>query len=133
MSQLSVEQRFTAANAQLPLVAILRGITPDESVEIGRRLYEAGFRLIEVPLNSPEPFKSIAAIGQSLPDDVLVGAGTVLNVDQVRELKDSGGDLTVMPHADTAVIRVAKAAGMACTRRGDADGSLRCTGCRCRR
>ncbi len=115
MSQLSVEQRFTAANAQLPLVAILRGITPDESVEIGRRLYEAGFRLIEVPLNSPEPFKSIAAIRQSLPDDVLVGAGTVLNVDQVRELKDSGGDLTVMPHADTAVIRVAKAAGMACT------------------
>ena len=115
MSQLTVEQRFAAANALLPLVAILRGITPDESVEIGRQLYEAGFRLIEVPLNSPEPFKSIAAIRQSLSDDALVGAGTVLTVDQVRELKDSGGDLTVMPHADTAVIRAAKAAGMACT------------------
>ena len=115
MTPLTVEQRFTAAIAQLPLVAILRGITPGESVAIGRRLYEAGFRLIEVPLNSPEPFKSIAAIRQSLPDDALVGAGTVLTVDQVRELKDSGGDLTVMPHADTAVIRAAKAAGMACT------------------
>ena len=115
MSQLAVEQRFAAANAQLPLVAILRGITPAESVEIGHRLYEAGFRLIEVPLNSPEPFKSITAIRQSLPDDALVGAGTVLTVDQVRELKDSGGELTVMPHADTAVIRAAKAAGMACT------------------
>ena len=115
MSQRTVEQRFAAASAQLPLVAILRGITSGESVEIGRRLYEAGFRLIEVPLNSPEPFKSIAAIRQSLPDDTLVGAGTVLTVDQVRELKDSGGDLTVMPHADTAVIRAAKAAGMACT------------------
>ena len=115
MPPLTVEQRFAAASAQLPLVAILRGIAPGESVAIGRRLYEAGFRLIEVPLNSPEPFKSIAAIRQSLPDDALVGAGTVLTVDQVRELKDSGGDLTVMPHADTAVIRAAKAAGMACT------------------
>ena len=115
MSQLAVEQRFAAANAQLPLVAILRGIAPNESVEIGLRLYEAGFRLIEVPLNSPEPFKSIAVIRQSLPDDALVGAGTVLTVDQVRELKDSGGDLTVMPHADTTVIRAAKATGMACT------------------
>ncbi len=115
MSQLAVEQRFAAANAQLPLVAILRGIAPNESVEIGLRLYEAGFRLIEVPLNSPEPFKSIAVIRQSLPDDALVGAGTVLTVDQVRDLKDSGGELAVMPHADTAVIRAAKAAGMACT------------------
>lgn len=115
MTPLTVEQRFAAASAQLPLVAILRGITPGESVAIGRRLYEAGFRMIEVPLNSPEPFKSIAAIRQSLPDDALVGAGTVLTVEQVRELKDSGGDLTVMPHADTAVIRAAKAAGMACT------------------
>ena len=115
MPQLTVEQRFNAANAQLPLVAILRGITLDESVEIGRRLYDAGFRLIEVPLNSPDPFKSIAAIRHVLPQDALVGAGTVLTVDQVRELKESGGELTVMPHADTTVIRAAKAAGMACT------------------
>ncbi len=115
MTQFTVEQRFAAANAQLPLVAILRGVTPDESVEIGRRLYDAGFRLIEVPLNSPDPFKSIAAIRRVLPQDALVGAGTVLTVDQVRELKDSGGELAVMPHADTAVIRAAKAAGMACT------------------
>ena len=115
MPQLSVEQRFVAASAQLPLVAILRGIASDESVEIGCRLYETGFRLIEVPLNSPDPFKSIAAIRKHLAEDALVGAGTVLTVDQVRALKDSGGDLAVMPHADTAVIRAAKAAGMACT------------------
>ena len=98
-----------------PIIAILRGITPPEAVPVAAALIEAGVTVIEVPLNSPEPFKSITAIRQSLPDDALVGAGTVLTVDQVRELKDSGGDLTVMPHADTAVIRAAKAAGMACT------------------
>ena len=108
-------ERFEAAMRALRLVAILRGVKPAEAPAIGEALFEAGFRLIEVPLNSPEPFKSIAAIRQSLPEDALVGAGTVLTVDQVRELKHSGGDLTVMPHADTAVIRAAKAAGMACT------------------
>ena len=74
MTPLTVEQRFTAAIAQLPLVAILRGITPGESVAIGRRLYEAGFRLIEVPLNSPEPFKSIAAIRSEMLDKGAMGA-----------------------------------------------------------
>src|SRR5471032_342048 len=106
--------RFAAANAQLPLVAILRGIKPEEAEEIGRGLYDAGFRLIEVPLNSPDPFTSIAKIRAALPDDALVGAGTVLTVEQVAQLKASGGNLAVMPHADTTVIRAAKAAGMLC-------------------
>lgn len=110
----TLASRFAAANAQLPLVAILRGIKPEEAEEIGRGLYDAGFRLIEVPLNSPDPFASIATIRRALPADALVGAGTVLTVEQVAQLKASGGDLTVMPHADTAVIRAAKAAGMLC-------------------
>lgn len=111
----SVAERFSAANARLPLVAILRGLAPEEAAGIGNVLYEAGFRLIEVPLNSPEPFRSIATIRRALPTDALVGAGTVLGIDQVAQLKDSGGDLVVMPHADTAVIRAAKEAGMVCT------------------
>lgn len=110
----TLASRFAAANAKLPLVAILRGIKPEEAEEIGRGLYDAGFRLIEVPLNSPDPFTSIATIRQALPQDALVGAGTVLTAEQVAQLKASGGDLTVMPHADTTVIRAAKAVGMLC-------------------
>lgn len=106
--------RFAAANAKLPLVAILRGIKPEEAEEIGLGLYDAGFCLIEVPLNSPDPFTSISKIRAALPADALVGAGTVLTLEQVAKLKACGGDLTVMPHADTTVIRAAKAAGMLC-------------------
>ncbi len=110
----TLASRFAAATAKLPLVAILRGIKPEEAEEIGRGLYDAGFRLIEVPLNSPDPFSSIAKIRAALPADALVGAGTVLTLEQVAQLKACGGDLTVMPHADTTVIRAAKAAGMLC-------------------
>ena len=106
--------RFAAANACLPLVAILRGIKPEEADVIAQGLYDAGFRLIEVPLNSPDPFTSIATIRRILPDDALVGAGTVLTVEQVTQLKECGGELTVMPHADLAIIRAAKALGMLC-------------------
>ena len=106
--------RFAAARAALPLVAILRGITPAEAVPIGQRLLDAGFRLIEVPLNSPDPLASIAALRQALPADALVGAGTVLEVAQVDQVKACAAELVVMPHADTAVIRAAKAAGLVC-------------------
>ena len=115
MSNNSIEARFVAANAQLPLVAILRGLKPEEAEALGFTLYEAGFRLIEVPLNSPDPFTSIATLRRALPADALVGAGTVLTIEQVWKLKDCGGELTVMPHADTAVIRAAKEAGLICT------------------
>lgn len=106
--------RFAAAHAKLPLVAILRGITPPEAESIVLTLYEAGFRLIEVPLNSPNPFDSIAIMRRVLPDDVLVGAGTVLSIEQVRSLKASGGELVVMPHSDIAIIQAAKEAGLIC-------------------
>ncbi|MFP5517695.1 MAG: 2-dehydro-3-deoxy-6-phosphogalactonate aldolase [Alphaproteobacteria bacterium] len=115
MTELSLSARFDAAFSALPLVAILRGLTPVEAEPAAAALYEAGFRLIEVPLNSPDPFDSIAAIRGSLPSDALVGAGTVLTLDAVDRLSAIGADLVVMPHADTAIIRAAKSRSMACT------------------
>jgi 2-dehydro-3-deoxyphosphogalactonate aldolase len=78
-SDIAPPSRFDAAMARLPLVAILRGLKPDTAVDIAGALYGAGFRLIEVPLNSPEPLRSIAAIRRALADDAVVGAGTVLS------------------------------------------------------
>ena len=106
--------RLAAAMARLPLVAILRGVRPDESESIGLALEQAGFALIEVPLNSPRPFDSIATLRRVLRHDTLVGAGTVTRVEDVQRLQQLGADLVVMPHADVAVIRAAKAAGMLC-------------------
>ncbi|WP_042697730.1 2-dehydro-3-deoxy-6-phosphogalactonate aldolase [Azospirillum sp. B506] len=114
MTQPSLSARFDAAFAALPLVAILRGLTPAEAEPAAKALYDAGFRLIEVPLNSPDPFDSIAAIRNLLPKDALVGAGTVLALDQVDRLAAIGADLVVMPHADTAIIRAAKSRSMVC-------------------
>jgi 2-dehydro-3-deoxyphosphogalactonate aldolase len=106
--------RFSAALARLPLVAILRGLRPEEAGDIGLALEEAGFGLIEVPLNSPDPFTSIAALRRQCQPGTLVGAGTVTRVGDVARLAATGADLAVMPHADTAVIRAAKAAGLVC-------------------
>jgi 2-dehydro-3-deoxyphosphogalactonate aldolase len=107
--------RLNAAFAALPLVAILRGLTPEEAEPVATVLYEAGFRLIEVPLNSPRPFDSIKAIRRLLPQDALVGAGTVLAAADVGRLADLGAELVVMPHADTVVISAAAQAGLLCT------------------
>ncbi|HEX8779446.1 MAG TPA: 2-dehydro-3-deoxy-6-phosphogalactonate aldolase [Rhodanobacter sp.] len=98
----------------LPLVAILRGLAPDEAVATGRAIVEAGFRMLEVPLNSPRPIDSIARLATALGDNVLVGAGTVMTPADVDAVATAGGRLIVMPHADTTVIRAAKAAGMLC-------------------
>lgn len=105
---------FVAAFAACRMVAIVRGIRPAEAAEHGRALYEAGFRLIEVPLNSPQPFDSIAAIRKALPADALVGAGTVLSTGRVSDVRNAGGELIVMPHADVDVIVAAKRQGLAC-------------------
>ncbi len=94
------------------LVAILRGLRPEEAPAIGDVLYEAGFRVIEVPLNSPQPFDSIRLLRQQLPADCLIGAGTVLTPEQVTQVKDAGGQVIVMPHSDAKVLRAAKAAGL---------------------
>lgn len=114
MSDPTRKARFDAALSALPLVAILRGITPAEAEPVAQALYGAGFRLIEVPLNSPDPFDSIATMRRLLPDDALVGAGTVMTVEAVARLADMGADLVVMPHTDTLVIRAAHTAGLVC-------------------
>jgi 2-dehydro-3-deoxyphosphogalactonate aldolase len=99
----------------LPLIAILRGLKPDNAEATGHALMEAGFRVIEVPLNSPEPFRSIEILARTMPKNVLVGAGTVLEPDQVNGIHDVGGRLIVMPHADLEVIRRAKENNLVCT------------------
>ncbi len=114
MANTPLRARFDAAMHTLPLIAILRGVRPDEAEAIGAVLHAAGFRLIEVPLNSPQPFDSIAQLRRSLPADTVVGAGTVLASAEVARLHDAGGELAVMPHADVEVIAAAKAAGLVC-------------------
>ncbi len=103
---------FEEALARLPLVAILRGVKPDEVVAIGRVLVAAGFGIIEVPLNSPDPMASIAALGAAFGETTIIGAGTVTTPQMVQEVKRAGGKLIVMPHMDSAVIQAAKSAGM---------------------
>jgi len=98
----------------LPLIAILRGITPDEALPVGRALVEAGLRIVEVPLNSPQPLRSIEALARELGERCLVGAGTVMSVPQVQQVADAGGRLIVMPHGDAAVIGAARARSLYC-------------------
>jgi 2-dehydro-3-deoxyphosphogalactonate aldolase len=106
---------LSEALAVSPLIAILRGITPAEAVGVADALVAAGFAIIEVPLNSPDPFDSIARIAAAHGSRALVGAGTVLRTEDVLRVKAAGGRLIVMPHADVAVIRAAKAEGMVAT------------------
>lgn len=95
-----------------PLVAILRGVTPGEVLEIGGALVEAGFRMVEVPLNSPDPFDSIDRLSRRFGESLLVGAGTVLDSGQVAQVADAGGRLVVSPHSAPEVIAATKAAGL---------------------
>jgi 2-dehydro-3-deoxyphosphogalactonate aldolase len=97
---------------QSPLVAILRGIRPDEAEAIGAALIGAGVRVIEVPLNSPEPMRSIAALARRFGAEALIGAGTVMTAEQVGQVAEAGGRLIVTPHAAPGVVRAAKAAAM---------------------
>lgn len=105
---------FREAMAELPLVAILRGVQPEEAEAIGAALTGAGFRLIEVPLNSPEPLRSIETLADRFGDAALIGAGTVMSADQVRDVAAVGGRLVVTPHLDADVIAAAKAAHAWC-------------------
>jgi 2-dehydro-3-deoxyphosphogalactonate aldolase len=103
---------FDAAFAELPLVAILRGLDPERAVETGAALFEAGFRLIEVPLNSPRPLVSIRRLADAFGDRAMIGAGTVLTPADVAAVAQARGRMIVSPNADLAVIRAAKAAGL---------------------
>jgi len=103
---------FAEAMADLPLVAILRGVKPDEVEDIGDALVGEGFRLIEVPLNSPDPFASIARLQAAFGSRAMIGAGTVLHAADVDRLAATGAKLCVSPHTDVCVIRQAKQAGL---------------------
>ena len=104
---------FDKAFATLPLVAVLRGVTPDEVLPIADALVDAGFRLVEVPLNSPDPFVSIAKLVKHCPADVAVGAGTVLTPEDAGRLAAIGAELLITPNTDAEVIRAGVRAGLA--------------------
>jgi 2-dehydro-3-deoxyphosphogalactonate aldolase len=97
---------------ECPLIAIVRGIAPAEAESIGEAVREAGIRIIEVPLNSPDPLVSIERLARRLGDSMLVGAGTVLTVQQVADVKGAGGQLIVSPDTNGDVIAATAAAGM---------------------
>ncbi|MEJ0074929.1 MAG: 2-dehydro-3-deoxy-6-phosphogalactonate aldolase [Alphaproteobacteria bacterium] len=101
-----------AALAQCPIAAILRGVKPDEIDAVGDALIEAGITVIEVPLNSPQPFESIKRLAARRGAHALIGAGTVLDAADVARVKDAGGRLIVAPNFDADVVRAAKAANL---------------------
>lgn len=103
---------FTQFFAACPLVAILRGITPDEAASIGDILLDAGFTILEVPLNSPSPLESIAILSERLKGRALVGAGTVLTPGDVRDVRAAGGELIVSPNVNQDVIRATVSADL---------------------
>jgi 2-dehydro-3-deoxyphosphogalactonate aldolase len=109
MSALDLFRRYFD---QCPLIAIIRGVTPDEAEAIGEAIHDAGIRIIEVPLNSPEPLKSIERLATKFGDEMLVGGGTVLDAGNVSRVRDAGGRIIVSPNTNTDVIAATAAAGM---------------------
>lgn len=105
-------EAFHRYRVECPIIAILRGIAPDEVVPVGEALLSAGIRIIEIPLNSPDPFESIRRLSKSVGGQGLVGAGTVLDVDQVARVEEAGGRLVVSPNTDAAVIKKTVVAGL---------------------
>ena len=109
---MSAVEDFRRYFAECPLVAIIRGVTPADAEATAQAIFDGGIRIVEVPLNSPEPFESIRIIADALGDRSLVGAGTVLNPDDVRRVQDAGGRLIVAPNLDPRVVRATVDAGM---------------------
>jgi 2-dehydro-3-deoxyphosphogalactonate aldolase len=107
------KERLNRYLAECPLVAIIRGVTPAEAEGIGRAIFEAGIRIIEVPLNSPQPLESIRVLATALEGEALVGAGTVLTVEDVHQVRGAGGGLIVSPNVNAEVIAATAATGMA--------------------
>lgn len=100
------------AIAKLPLIAVLRGITPEEAEPVGEALLGAGFTVMEVPLNSPRPYRSIRIQAENFGSDAIVGAGTVLHAEQVSRVANSGGRIVVSPNLNEEVVRATKRLGL---------------------
>ena len=98
---------------ECPLIAIIRGVKPDEAEATARALYEGGIRIIEVPLNSPDPLTSIRSIADALGDRALIGAGTVVDLEDVERVKSAGGQLVVAPNTNPRIVSATVAAGLA--------------------
>lgn len=109
---MSAVEDFKRYFAERPLVAIIRGVTPADAEATAHAIFEAGIRIIEVPLNSPQPFDSIRIIADALGDRALIGAGTVLTTDDVKRVQEAGGRLVVAPNTNGDVIGATVAAGM---------------------
>lgn len=103
-----------SALEQCPLVAILRGIRPEEAAEIGDALIDAGLTVLEVPLNSPRPLQSIEAMAGRVGKEIVIGGGTVLDATAVADVRNAGGRLIVAPNADASVVAAARKEGLAC-------------------
>lgn len=106
------QSQFDLQYARMPLIAILRGLNPRDAVTVGEELVSNGIYLIEVPLNSPEPFRSIESLAKALEGRAMIGAGTVLKADSIPSIADAGGRLVVSPNTDTSVIKAACRHGM---------------------
>lgn len=99
---------------QCPLIAIVRGVTSDEAEAIGAAIIEAGIRIIEVPLNSPDPLESIEKLSAKFGEHALIGGGTILHPHSVSDVRSAGGHLIVSPNTNPDVIAAAKSEGMVC-------------------
>lgn len=104
--------RFAKMFGTMPLIAILRGVKPEEVIEIVGVIIDAGIRIVEIPLNSPEPFDSIEKVTKRLPREAMFGAGTVLTADDVRRVSDAGGEIVVSPGFNGDVVRQSKRLGL---------------------
>lgn len=109
---MTMVSEFDAAFARCPLVAILRGVRPDEVEDIGEALVTAGFTLIEVPMNSPDPLESVARLARRFSSRAIIGAGTVLDADGVAAVQAAGGTMVISPNMNPRVIAATAAAGL---------------------
>lgn len=102
---MTTNNKLAQCFATMPVVAIIRGVKPDEAIAIGTAIAEAGIKIIEVPLNSPQPFESIERLATALGDDCVIGCGTLLSKKDAQRVADAGGQIAVTPNTRTAIIK----------------------------